>query len=74
MNNPYYKFLKRDVKLILILLISIVTVNVGMSVISNIISALDRSSIDPIRFFSQASMLACIMCIVYGINCTVKNL
>lgn len=73
MNNPYYKFLKRDVKLILILLISIVTVNVGMSVISNIISALDRSSIDPIRFFSQASMLACIMCMVYGINCTVKT-
>lgn len=73
MNNPYYKFLKRDVKIALIAFISIVTVNVGMSVISNIISALDGSSIEPIRFFSQASMLAYIMCMAYGINCTVKT-
>ena len=73
MNNPYYKFLKRDVKIALIVFISIVTVNVGMSVISNIISALDGGSIEPSRYFSQASMLACIMCMAYGINCTVKT-
>ena len=73
MNNPYIKFLKRDVKRTLIVFIAIVTVNVGMSVISNIISSFDKSSIEPIRFFSQASMLGYIMCGVYGMVCTVKT-
>ena len=73
MNNPYFKFLKRDVRLYLIIFISVVTVNVGMSAISNIISNFDGTSVEPIRFFSQSSMVGCIICIVYGITCIVKT-
>lgn len=72
-NNPYFNFLKRDFRQILIVFITVVAVNVGITTASNIYMALEPSFERQINLYSQASPMGAMMCFVMGIMFILKN-
>lgn len=72
-KNPYFNFLKRDFRQIILIFIVIIVINLGTTAISNIYSGLQSYNNEPIRFFSQAGSMGIMICFICGVMTILKN-
>lgn len=72
-KNPYFNFLKKDFRQIILIFIVIIVVNIGTTAISNIYSGLQSYNNEPIRFFSQAGSMGVMVCFICGVMIILKN-
>ena len=72
-NNPYFNFLKRDAIQMIIIPLTIIAVNQGLTSISNIYMALEPEFDRQINMFSQSNAFSMMFCFMAGIIFILKN-
>lgn len=72
-NNPYFSFMKRDVIQMILVLLTIIIVNQGLTAVSNIYMALEPGFDKQINMYSQANVFNMSFCFVAGIMFILKH-